>query len=44
MSMVDLSDELGYKYSIILRVFRTLGDAVETKGTSVKMYRRKSDV
>ena len=40
MSMVDLSDELGYKYSIILRVFRTLGDAVETKGTSVKMYRR----
>ena len=44
MSMVDLSDELGYKYSIILRVFRTFGDAVETKGTSVKMYRRKSDV
>ena len=40
MSMVDLSDELGYKYSIILRVFRTFGDAVETKGTSVKMYRR----
>lgn len=44
MSIVDLSDELGYKYSILLRVFKTFGNAVETKRTSVKMYRRKSDV
>ena len=44
MSMVDLADELGYKYSIILRVFSTMEDLIETKGTSIKLYRRKSDV
>ena len=44
MTMTDLSEELGYKFSIILRVFDTMGDRIETKGTAIKLYRRKSDV
>ena len=44
MTMTDLSEELGYKFSVILRVFATMEDMIETKGTAVKLYRRKSDV
>lgn len=41
MSMVDLSDELGYKYSIILRIFATMDCVEETKNGSTKFYRRR---
>lgn len=44
ISMVDLADELGYKFSVILRVFATMEGIEETRENSIKLFRRKSDV